>query len=69
MLFRAQERRTADPPRPELAWIELALGGLDFVLAAGNHLTMHEPPHVGGMAAELGRYLERYGSQAYPNLT
>ena len=59
LLFRAADRPAGDARRIELAWIELALGGLDFVLAAGNHVTMHEPPHVEGMAVELARYLER----------
>jgi len=57
LLFRAQERRPGDPARPELAWIQLALGGLDYVLTPGNHLSMHEPPQVQVMANQLRRRL------------
>jgi amino acid adenylation domain-containing protein len=46
LFFRARERRAIDPPRPELPWIELAEAGTEVVLVAGNHETMHEPPHV-----------------------
>lgn len=58
VLLRAQERRTGDPPRPELAWIRLARGGLDFVLVPGNHLTMHQSPHVEVAATCLRQHLE-----------
>jgi len=57
VLYRAEERREQDSRRPELAWIELAAGGLDFVVVPGNHATMHEPPHVDVMATDLGRRL------------
>ena len=56
-LLRAAQRRDGDPPRPELAWIQLATGGLDFIETPGNHVTMHEPPHVQAMAAHLRRAL------------
>ncbi|MDY7093781.1 MAG: amino acid adenylation domain-containing protein [Acidobacteriota bacterium] len=57
VLLRAQERRPGDPPRPELAWIQLVRGGLDFVVTPGHHLTMHEPPHVATVAQQLARRL------------
>lgn len=58
LYFRAAERREADPPRPELPWIELARGGCETVITAGNHETMHEAPAVEGMAGELRRRLD-----------
>jgi thioesterase domain-containing protein/acyl carrier protein len=58
VLYRAAERRNQDSARPELAWIEHAAGGLDFVVVPGNHATMHEPPHVQAMADDLRRRLE-----------
>jgi thioesterase domain-containing protein/aryl carrier-like protein len=57
LFFRAEERRPGDPPRPELPWIELARGGAEVVIAPGNHLTMHEPPHVAALARHLRRAL------------
>jgi amino acid adenylation domain-containing protein len=57
LFFRAQERRPADPPRPEIAWIDLARGGCDVLLVPGNHETMHEPPHVLSMAERLRSHL------------
>ncbi|HYO17028.1 MAG TPA: acyltransferase domain-containing protein, partial [Thermoanaerobaculia bacterium] len=56
--FRAEERRPDDPPRPELAWIELARGGCDVLLVPGTHESMHEPPHVQVMAERLKSALE-----------
>ncbi|HEX5758263.1 MAG TPA: amino acid adenylation domain-containing protein [Thermoanaerobaculia bacterium] len=53
LFFRAATRRPIDPPRPELAWIELAHGDLELRLVPGDHETMHEPPHVAVMAALL----------------
>ncbi|MFP5287320.1 MAG: thioesterase domain-containing protein, partial [Thermoanaerobaculia bacterium] len=57
LFFRAQERRAGDPPRPEIAWIDLAQGGCDVLLVPGNHETMHEPPHVLSMAERLRSHL------------
>jgi thioesterase domain-containing protein len=57
VLLRAAERRPGDPPRPEQAWIQLVRGGLDFVVAPGNHLTMHEQPQVSVVAEQLARRL------------
>ena len=58
LYFRAAERREADPPRPELPWIELARGGCETVITDGNHETMHDDPAVEGMAGELRRRLD-----------
>jgi thioesterase domain-containing protein len=57
LFFRAAERRPGDPPRPELPWIELARGGVEVAVVAGDHLTMHQPPHVEAVAARLRRAL------------
>ncbi|HYN21283.1 MAG TPA: thioesterase domain-containing protein, partial [Thermoanaerobaculia bacterium] len=53
IFFRAEERRSIDPPRPEIAWIDLARGGCDVLLVPGNHETMHESPNVLKMAERL----------------
>ena len=55
--FRAEQRRPDDPPRPELAWIDLARGGCDVLLVPGTHESMHEPPHVQTMAERLRIHL------------
>ncbi|MFL6289712.1 MAG: amino acid adenylation domain-containing protein, partial [Thermoanaerobaculia bacterium] len=57
--FRAQTRRPGDPPRPELPWIELMQGGTDVHVVPGDHMTMHEPPHVRTLAEHLRRCLGR----------
>jgi hypothetical protein len=53
VFFRAEERRPIDPPRPEIAWIDLARGGCDVLLVTGNHETMHESPNAQIMAERL----------------
>ncbi len=53
LYFRASCRRPADPPRPELPWIELVGGGVEVVRVAGDHMTMHEEPNLKAMAAHL----------------
>ncbi|HEX3131537.1 MAG TPA: hypothetical protein VH394_29645, partial [Thermoanaerobaculia bacterium] len=53
LFFRAEERRPIDPPRPEIAWIDLARGGCDVLLVPGNHETMHESPNALVMAERL----------------
>jgi phthiocerol/phenolphthiocerol synthesis type-I polyketide synthase E len=57
LFFRAAERRAADPPRPEAAWIDLALAGIEVVVVPGDHGSLYQPPHVEGMAAKLERVL------------
>ena len=57
VFFRAEPRRPNDPPRPELAWIDLARGGCNVLLVTGNHETMHEPPNVLAMAERLRGHL------------
>jgi thioesterase domain-containing protein/acyl carrier protein len=58
LFFRAAERRTVDPPRPELPWIELGRGGTETVVVPGDHESMHRPPHVAEMAGHLRRRLD-----------
>ncbi|HMB52773.1 MAG TPA: thioesterase domain-containing protein, partial [Thermoanaerobaculia bacterium] len=57
LFFRAVERRSYDPPRPELPWIELARGGCETVIVDGDHESMHEPANVAGMARVLASRL------------
>ncbi|HET9229165.1 MAG TPA: amino acid adenylation domain-containing protein [Thermoanaerobaculia bacterium] len=57
--FRAESRRPGDPPRPELPWIELMKEGTEVHVVPGDHMTMHEPPHVHAMAERLRRCLGR----------
>jgi thioesterase domain-containing protein/malonyl CoA-acyl carrier protein transacylase/acyl carrier protein len=57
--FRAESRRPGDPPRPELPWIELMRGGTEVHVVPGDHMTMHEPPHVHALAERLRRCLGR----------
>ena len=57
--FRAEARRPGDPLRPELPWIELMRGGTEVHVVPGDHMTMHEPPHVHAMAERLRRCLGR----------
>ena len=40
------------------AWSRLALGGAEVRVAAGNHLSMHFPPHAAELAARLLEGLE-----------
>ena len=56
--FRAAERRPADPPHPEVAWIGLAAEGAEVHVVPGNHGTMYLPPHVDALASRLRRCLE-----------
>ena len=64
--YRAESRRPGDPPRPELPWIELMRGGTEVHLVPGDHVTMHEPPHVHVLAERLRRCLGRVIEMASP---
>jgi thioesterase domain-containing protein len=57
--FRAETRRPGDPLRPELPWIDLMRGGTEVHVVPGDHMTMHEPPHVRTLAERLRRCLGR----------
>jgi phthiocerol/phenolphthiocerol synthesis type-I polyketide synthase E len=55
--FRARERRPRDPVEPDRGWLRYLEDRLWLEIVPGNHLTMHEPPHVVELAARLNRYL------------
>jgi acyl transferase domain-containing protein/thioesterase domain-containing protein len=57
LYFRAQERRSRDPDQPERGWTRYLGGGLVLEVVPGNHVTMHELPHVTALAARLNTYL------------
>jgi acyl transferase domain-containing protein len=59
LFFRAQERDAYLPHHPELAWIDLAMEGLEIYVIPGNHITMNEPPHLQELAHWLRVGLER----------
>ncbi|HWN44819.1 MAG TPA: amino acid adenylation domain-containing protein [Thermoanaerobaculia bacterium] len=63
---RAESRRPGDPPRPELPWIELMRGGTEVHVVPGDHMTMHEPPHVHALAERLRRCLGRVAETSPP---
>ncbi|WP_344639323.1 thioesterase domain-containing protein [Kitasatospora cystarginea] len=54
LYFHAQERREGiDPARPDLAWAELALGGLDIRVLPGDYSTMFGPRNAEAAARVL----------------
>ncbi|HMG52508.1 MAG TPA: acyltransferase domain-containing protein, partial [Kofleriaceae bacterium] len=55
--FRARERRPRDPVEPDRGWLRYLEDRLWLEIVPGNHLTMHEPPHVAELAARLNRYV------------
>ncbi len=58
LFVKASERRERyDPSSPESAWLARC-GELEMVTCPGNHLTMHEPPHVAVLARILGTRLQ-----------
>ncbi len=52
LFFRARERRSIDPPHPELAWFELA-EGVEVYVVPGDHQTMFNVEKVGTLARHL----------------
>jgi len=57
-LFRANESLSVDPD-PLGGWGELARGGVELLTAPGTHTTMLLEPHVGELAEQLKRSIER----------
>ncbi|HEX2687196.1 MAG TPA: beta-ketoacyl synthase N-terminal-like domain-containing protein [Kofleriaceae bacterium] len=55
--FRARERRSRDPDQPERGWRRYTGDGLALEIVPGNHVTMHELPHVTELAARLNAHL------------
>jgi thioesterase domain-containing protein len=56
--------RAAEGVRADAAWEPLALGGIEVHEVAGSHLSMHFPPHVEALAAQLACCIERAVSEA-----
>jgi thioesterase domain-containing protein len=54
--LRAAERRPRDPAHPERGWLRHAGSAIAVEVVPGNHLTMHEVPHVGVLAERLGAH-------------
>ncbi|HEU4728934.1 MAG TPA: beta-ketoacyl synthase N-terminal-like domain-containing protein [Kofleriaceae bacterium] len=54
--FRARERRRRDPHRPELGWAR-HVADMTVEIVPGDHVTMHEPPHVAELARRLDAHL------------
>jgi acyl transferase domain-containing protein/surfactin synthase thioesterase subunit len=57
VFFRARERRPRDPVEPDRGWRRFLADRLWLEIVPGNHLTMHEPPHVTELADRLNRYV------------
>lgn len=55
--FRARERRKWDPDYPDGAWTPYVQGKMLIEVVPGDHITMHEPPHVEELAARMRRCL------------
>jgi amino acid adenylation domain-containing protein len=56
--FRARERDSSDPSRPEQRWVALSEGGADVQIVPGNHASMLRAPAVEGLARRLQRCIE-----------
>ncbi|OQW92060.1 MAG: hypothetical protein BWK78_02785 [Thiotrichaceae bacterium IS1] len=59
LFFRAKERDAYLPHHPELAWLDLAMAGIEIHVIPGNHITMNEPPNIQELAKWLTVGLER----------
>ncbi|GET38795.1 non-ribosomal peptide synthetase/type I polyketide synthase [Microseira wollei] len=57
IFFRANERDATNPQNPELAWVNLAAGGLEVHEVPGNHITMNYAPNAQVIAEHLRAYL------------
>ncbi len=55
LFFKATEQKELLAENPELAWIPLAAGGLDILIAPGDHSSMLSFPHVNFIAKEIKR--------------
>ena len=67
IFFRAAERDAYNAQNPELPWSQLAAGGIEVIEVPGNHITMHDSPHVQILAEQLRTYLERARQQILLN--
>jgi thioesterase domain-containing protein len=59
LFFRAKERDAFLSQNPELAWIDLALEGIEVHIVPGNHITMSSLPNVRFLAKRLKICLEQ----------
>lgn len=57
VLFRAQDRRAEFEDDETLGWRMCVTGPIEVHVAAGDHVTMMQLPHVSGLAETLSRYL------------
>ena len=55
--FRAARRRPGEPLRPEQPWVDLAEEGAEVHVVPGDHVSMHQRPHVETLAQRLKRLL------------
>ncbi|NEU79518.1 type I polyketide synthase [Nostoc sp. UIC 10630] len=53
VFFLATERDAYNAQSPELPWLELATSGVKIIPVPGNHITMHNLPHVQVLAEKL----------------
>jgi phthiocerol/phenolphthiocerol synthesis type-I polyketide synthase E len=57
IFFRANDQDAINPQNPELAWVNLATGGLNIHEVPGNHITMNYAPNAQVIAEHLRAYL------------
>ncbi|MEM6457510.1 MAG: alpha/beta fold hydrolase, partial [Acidobacteriota bacterium] len=57
--FRARVRRPHEPAHPELGWTDLCQAGIEVHVVPGNHLSMHDPPHLDVLAPRLRDAIDR----------
>jgi len=62
LFFKATEQSELLAKNPELAWTQLANGGLEILLSPGNHSSMLSFPHVNFIATEINRRLSAFTS-------
>ncbi len=55
--FCAKERDAFNAHHPELAWLDVAIEGINIFRVPGNHITMNYPPHVQILADRLRQCL------------
>jgi len=56
--FKAMESDELNALTPELAWIPLAVGGIEIIPCGGNHISMLSEPHVKKLAVNFSNILK-----------
>ena len=56
--FLATERDAYNAQSPDLPWLELVKNEIQVIKVPGNHITMHNLPHVTVLAEKLRFYLD-----------